>query len=438
MITKSPLEKRVKRRITARTHRFFAVCPPGLKRMCHKEIIFLSEQILNCEFQDIVMLSGGVEFTSTVQGCYAANLYLRTPSRILMRITKFKAENFRTLEKKLTQIEWELYLKPSLNVHVEVSTNSSRLYHTDAIAQRAEKAIKEKCSDVSSVVKINSLTNIAKTRDNEKTKIAMQTIMIRGENDLFEVSIDSSGELLHKRGLKENVGVAPIRETIAFAILSAMKYPESQTLISGDNSLSENSKIFRANSLPLIDGMCGSGTFALEAAMVALNIPAGFFRQFAFEDWQCFSKGQWDYMKKRASENIIIPDALCNNPFIFGVDQDPFILQEFEKMIQRFKFSSAIKTVAGNFLDILPEKITNNSNKGFVVLNPPYGKRIGENEDIEKIFFDIGRKLKSDFKGWRAGVIIPDKKFITYLHGRKSIMPIFHGGLEIYAVIVDC
>ncbi|MBF0376224.1 MAG: hypothetical protein HQK72_01960 [Desulfamplus sp.] len=438
MITKSPLEKRVKRRITARTHRFFAVCPPGLKRMCHKEIISLSEQILNCEFQDIVMLSGGVEFTSTIQGCYAANLYLRTPSRILMRITKFKAENFRTLEKKLSQIEWELYIKPSLKVHVEVSTNSSRLYHTDAIAQRAENAIKDSFTDVSNVVKINSLNDIAQISDNEKNKMAMQTIMIRGENDLFEVSIDSSGELLHKRGLKENVGVAPIRETIAFAILSAMKYPESPTVASGVSSLSDNSTIFKANSLPLIDGMCGSGTFALEAAMVALNIPAGFFRRFAFENWQCFSKVQWDYMKKISSKNILIGDDRYKNPFIFGVDQDSFILKEFETMIQRFNLSSAIKTIKGDFLDILPEKITNSSNKGFVVLNPPYGKRIGENEDIEKIFFDIGKKLKSDFKGWRAGVIIPDKKFINYLHGRKSIMPIFHGGLEIYAVIVDC
>ncbi|MBF0233369.1 MAG: hypothetical protein HQK65_10085 [Desulfamplus sp.] len=476
MIKKTALEKRVKRRITARTHRFFAVCSPGLKRLCHREILALAHKnnpddstllqgnesiitdinhqgLLPLTFQDITIIQGGVEFTGSVQDCYTANLYLRSPSRILMRIAKFKAENFRVFEKKLGEIEWELYLRPEISVKYEVSTISSRLYHSDAIAQRAQKIVEAHFQHQDS----NSLGfNANQEMAEDKDIHGVSTVMIRGEDDLFEISIDSSGELLHKRGLKEYVGAAPIRETLAFAILSAMGY-------TGD--------------LPLIDGMCGSGTFALEAAMISRNIPAGFFRKFAFENWPCFSIGQWYHMKKIAEANIryqcqkseyienSCKDAKFQKPSIFAVDRDSSILELLSRTVNEFNLSSYIKIIKSDFLEIDPEGLTvkcrtlvrenknvksdyegivsnscDNGNmsgkKGFLVLNPPYGKRIGDKNNINQIFADIGRKLKSDFRGWCAAVIIPDKRLLDHLPGTKSLIPLFHGGLEIHAAII--
>ncbi|MBF0411968.1 MAG: hypothetical protein HQK70_04550 [Desulfamplus sp.] len=448
MTKKTPLEKRVKRRITARSHRFFAVCSPGLKQLCYREMTALinkynhqtndSHQLesdllkseLSIQFRDIEIIPGGVEFTGSVQDCYCANLYLRSPSRILMRIATFKAENFRTLEKKMGEIEWELYINQSLPLHFEVSAKSSRLYHTDAIAQRAHQVIKEHFS---------KLSNIYVSLDNPAVPKIVQTIMIRAEDDSFQISIDSSGELLHKRGLKENVGSAPIRETLAFAVLSAMNYPFGYN--KSDNLYNSNqlfkSSTNRIDNLPLIDGMCGSGTFALEAAMIANDIPAGFFRRFAFENWQCFSSRQWNHIKKIAATNIIDSDkdGGSQHPFIFALDKDAAVLKGLERTVEIFNLSSSIKIIQGNFFDT--KTINLSDNKGFVVLNPPYGKRIGEKGDSEQIFVDIGKKLQSDFKGWQAGVIIPDKKFLDHLPGRKSLIPIFHGGLEIYAAIIQ-
>ncbi len=451
MIKKTPLEKRVKRRITARPHRFFAATSPGLTSLCCREISALKLKDESFGLQDIEIISGGVEFTATIQGCYAANLYLRSPSKILMRIEKFKAENFRTLEKKLKEIEWELYLNPALSFEVVVSAKSSRLYHTDAVAQRAMDLISEHFNTLSN-------TKLSKTKS---LQMVNQTIFIRAKDDFFEISIDSSGELLHKRGLKENVSVAPIRETLAFAILCAMNYPFS---CNNKYSNSDKKSYFDltpphlTKQLPMIDGMCGSGTFALEAAMIANNIPAGFFRRFAFESWPCFRYGQWNYIKKMAEADISqsYKTAESQEYFIFGLDKDATVLKGFERTVEIFNFSSSIKIINGDFFDIVPEKFLSEQNgldqesitisekslllsdiKGFVVLNPPYGKRIGDKWESEKMFAKIGKKLESDFKGWRAGVVLPDRKFLHYLPGRKSLIPLFHGGLEIYAAIIQ-
>lgn len=452
MTKKTSLEKRIKRRVTARTHRFFAVCSPGLKQLCHKEMVALTQHtessastgkehkeddmvnmphdlFFSPVFEDMMTIPGGIEFTGTVQDCYAANLYLRSPSRILMRIAKFKAENFRTFEKRFGEIEWELYLNPSVQVRYEVSTSTSRLYHSDAIAQRAEQVIESHFK----------LPDSASFRSNHKEKSnGVQIIMIRGENDFFEISIDSSGTLLHKRGVKIHVGAAPLRETIAFAILSAMGYSSGR---------------------PLIDGMCGSGTFALEAAMISCNIPAGFYREFAFENWPCFSAAQWNHMKKIASKSF------THNHPIFAVDRDSAVLKRLKETADNFNLSSSINIIKSDFFDLLPEELINShieglskrgendensyktevvcsgkrqskGNKGFVVLNPPYGNRVGDKNNIDQLFADIGKKLGSDFRGWCAAVIIPDKKLLNHLPGKHSLIPVFHGGLDIHAAIM--
>ncbi len=465
MIKKTALEKRVKRRIAARTHRFFAVCAPGLKRLCHREMIALNQQNINLDghqhqradsclsiqFKDIEVIPGGVEFTGSVEDCYAANLYLRSPSRFLMRIARFRAENFRALEKKLSEIEWELYLKPSMPVDFEVSAKASRLYHTDAIAQRAERSIKDHFA--------SSDQNCKGEIPQPETSIGMQTIMLRTENDIFEISIDSSGELLHKRGLKENVGAAPLRETLAFAILAAMSYPTGNSSIKPDEFLSDSFPSSIYEIPPLIDGMCGSGSFTLEAAMVAHNIPAGFFRRFAFEDWPCFSRGQWNYMKKIAEDRIKYQgraginhqnkDRITKHPLIFAVDKDANMLAGLKQTVEKFNLTSSVQIIKDDFFDILPGELaaqkddfSDRTNRltvtnGFLVLNPPYGKRIGEKGEVDKMFDRIGKKLESGFTGWRVAVIVPDKRLLSYLPAIKALIPIFHGGLEIHAAIIQ-
>ena len=392
---KTALEKRIKRRITAREHVFFAACAPGMQRLCHRE---LTELMPGRE--SITMIPGGVEFTGSVEDCYKANLHLRSPSRIIMRMGSIKAENFRTLENRLLEMEWELFLKKGVPFSCDVSTNHCRLYHTGAIVERVEKCIVdyfERLPQEQGAVVAHRLPDVG------------QRILIRGVDDRFEISLDSSGDGLYKRGMKKNVGAAPLRETLAFALLSAVGYSPGQ---------------------PLIDGMCGSGTFSLEAAMITRHTPPGIFRSFAFEHWPCFSEKQWQYLKNEAVKETISP----LRPVIFASDLDSGCVNSLEKTVKSFDLSSTIEVFQRDFFDLIPSSLTSLP-RGVVVLNPPYGKRIGDSETIQALFKRIGEKLSSDFKGWTVVIIMPDRNLAESFSFHCRWVPLFHGGLDLHAAI---
>ncbi len=387
---KTPLEKRIKRQITGRKHIFFAVCAPGLTRLCFREITNLPLELENVSMED-----GGVEFTGSVYDCYHANLYLRSPSRILMRVAEFKAENFRTLDKKIKRIKWELFLNGKNKIQCHVTTHRSRLYHSDAISQRVENIITKYFAG-----------NIWQNNTGEY-HTGLQKIFIRAISDRFVVSIDSSGDILHKRGIKKCVGKAPLRENLGFAVLDAAGY-------SGEE--------------PLFDPMCGSGTFSIEAAMILKNIPPGFFRNFAFQHWPCFSRPAWKYLKKKAALDFRTPFF---SPCLFASDIDLNIMENMKKTVKNYEFLRDIKVFQRNFFDIVPKEFTDR--KGIVVLNPPYGKRLGKKDNTYAFFSKTGIKLKESFKGWNAGIILPEKKLVSALPFNVSLSPFFHGGLKLFA-----
>jgi len=175
--------------------------------------------------------------------------------------------------------------------------------------------------------------------------------------------------------------------------------------------------------------MCGSGTFSIEAAMIKSNIPAGFFRSFAFENWPGFRKENFYYLKKTIQENI----TYSKDPGIYASDLSPDITGGFAKNISNFEFGSSITISQADFFDIDPSGIP--SGKGVVLLNPPYGIRLGDKRITSSFYRDIGKKLKSDFKGWRAGIILPTKAFAQTLGLNVQLKPFFHGGLDLSAAI---
>ena len=261
----SSFEKRIKRRIVGREHLFFAVCTPGLKKLCKNEMLALGFAEDNLE-----ITPGGIEFSCRMKTCMALNLNLRSPSRILMRISRFKADSFKKLEKKINAIDWVLYLPQNCSLKFNVTTRKSRLYHSGAISERCEKIILDQLTSEETFT----------SPDKNKTK---QTIYIRVDQDYVTVSLDSTGNLLFKRGIKRKVNKAPLRENIAFAMLYWTGFSKEDILI---------------------DPMCGSGTFSLEAAMLKAKIPPGFFRSFAFEHWPGFSTKTYTIKKIRQKNNF--------------------------------------------------------------------------------------------------------------------------------------
>ena len=377
--------KRVKRHVTGREKKFFAATSPGLESVCLDEL-----ESLAGTGKEFSKEEGGVLFAGRITDCYSANLNLRTANRLLMRIAEFKATNFMQLEKKLSGFPWELYIAENCRSEINTSSIRSRLYHKEAIAGRFLESIGKR---------LNSSVISGQWYDTP----ALQRIFVRLSDDKVTVSLDSSGEMLYRRGIKIHRAAAPLRETTAAAILRIAGYDGSK---------------------PLIDPMCGSGTFSIEAAMISQNIPAGFFREFAFMRWPCFEPKRWAYIKRTAESGI--KQAL--SPMIFSSDIDADACGALTSCIKKHDMLKTVEDAKKDFFDLVPSALT--KYKGLVVINPPYGHRMGSRSESVKLFIAVCKKLKKDFSGWKAALIAPDITLQNALSLKTQTL--FHGGLKIH------
>ncbi len=386
MENESSLLKRIKRHVTGREKEFFAATSPGLEPLCLNELKTFAET-----GKDFTETKGGVQFTGRITDCFSANLNLRTANRVLMRIGEFKATNFMQLEKKLSGFPWELYLPANFLPGINTSTKQSRLYHKDAIAEIFTASIEKRFA-------LNGIRNPAGAS-------ADQQLFVRTSNDRFIVSLDSSGELLYRRGIKTHRATAPLRETTAAAILAISGYDGTE---------------------PLIDPMCGSGTFSLEAAMISQNIPAGWFRNFAFMNWPCFGQKRWAYIKRKAESGI----NPVLSPRIFASDTDSGACNSLISCINKYDFLKMVEVGQKDFFDLSPRALT--QDKGLVVINPPYGQRMGSRSESVKLFYAVCEKLKKDFSGWKIALITPDTTLLNSVPFTLKGQAMHHGGLKIY------
>ena len=382
----SSLLKRIKRHVTGREKEFFAATSPGLEHLCLYELKTFAET-----GKEFIETKGGVQFAGRITDCFSANLNLRTANRILMRIGEFKATNFMQLEKKLSDFPWELYLPADSRPDINTSTKQSRLYHKDAIAEIFAASIEKRFA-------LNGFAQAA-----QDSSIPQQ-IFVRADNDRFIVSIDSSGELLYRRGIKTHRATAPLRETTAAAILKISGYDGSE---------------------PLLDPMCGSGTFSLEAAMISQNIPAGRFRNFAFMNWPCFGPQRWAYIKRKAESGV----KLISSPRIFASDIDSGACDSLISCIIKYDMLKTVQVEQKDFFDLSPNALT--KDKGLVVINPPYGRRMGSRSESVKLFYAVCEKLEKDFSGWKIAMIAPDITLLNSLPPTFKAQTLYHGGLKI-------
>ena len=334
------------------------------------------------------ILPGGVEFTGRLQDGYRSNLHSRIATRILMRIAEFKATGFGEFEKKVAQLPWELYLYPETSIEITVSTQKSRLLHTKAIAERLEKilAVHLGCRRVA-------------------PPVLGQRIFVRAVSDRFTLSIDSSGSPLYKRGVKTHGGSAPLRETGAAAILKLAGY---------------------LPGAPLVDPLCGSGTFSIEAAMMARNLPPGWFRDFAFMGWPSFRPRQWAHLREEAEKELL----QLRNPLIFAYDKAPETCQTLAACLETFDLSQAVRVECRDFFDsqspdLFPET------PGLIVINPPFGRRLGTTSQSAALILAICGHLKTFFIGWRFALLIPTPGMAEKVPFSCESRPFYHGGLKL-------
>lgn len=309
-----------------------------------------------------------------------------------MRIGTFKASNFRQLASKMSGFPWELFLYRDETPEVKVSTSHSRLYHGAAITERSKEAIGKRLSQYG----LGPPAALSKSCN--------QQVFIRVKEDRFTLSLNSSGEILHKRGIKKTRTAAPIRETIAAAVLALANYTTAE---------------------PLVDPMCGSGTFSIEGAMMAKHIPPGWYRDFAFMGWPGFKERQWAYLKREAGKEI----TGAARPSIFASDKDEKACRVLVQCIISHDLSDRIKVSVKDFFDLSREEPA--SETGLVVINPPYGRRMGSHRDSNLLFAAVCDRLKKEYRGWKLALIAPNRQLRKTVPFELTAHPLYHGGLNL-------
>jgi len=386
------LARRIKQHVIGREQRFFAVTPPGLESLCRTELTGL-----RVPPGGTIQGKGGVAFTGRLATCYQANLMCRTASRILMRIQTFRAHDFESLARRTRAIPWELYLNASEPLKVQVSTHASRLYHRDAVAERILQAVGDRLGD-----------HLPSGGDIGNYNGPAQRIWARLENDRLTLSLDSSGDHLHKRGVKTQGGPAPLRETLAAAALLLAGY--------GPDTV-------------LCDPMCGSGTFAIEAAMMARQIPPGWYRAFAFMNWPAFRAPHWTYLRQQAAPKSPSPSGLK----IYAADRSRTAVERLSALLRGSDLEDLIDLRQQDFFDRSAPPL--GARRGLIALNPPYGRRLGKRNATSRLLGEILHKLQLDFRGWQVVLVLPEKRLLRQIPFGVAAHRTMHGGRPVWLAI---
>jgi putative N6-adenine-specific DNA methylase len=354
----------------------FAITAPGLESIALGEL-----KKLGVKGKAQV---GGVSFRGEAETMYAANLWLRTASRIVLRIASFHASTFHELERRARQVPWANFLKTDTAVRVRVTCRKSRLYHSDAVAQRILEAIARAAPGVRP---INGDAQQAEPDSDEagddKPEPAAQLFIVRIVDDQCEISADTSGELLHRRGYRLEVGKAPLRETPAAMLLaSGWKGAES-----------------------LVDPLCGSGTILIEAALMARGIAPGLHRKFGFMDWPNFSGEKWKQVVGSGEGSLV---AIGTRPRIIGADRDAGAIEAAARNAARAGVDGDIR-LAVRPMSMSLDELETLARPGWVLTNPPYGVRVGDSEGLRNLYAKLGSAVRS-VPGWKLGILTSDTK----------------------------
>ncbi|GGL69591.1 THUMP domain-containing class I SAM-dependent RNA methyltransferase [Wenxinia marina] len=348
----------------------FLAAPPGLEAV-------LAEEAAEAGFASPVTVPGGVEIAGGWDEARRANVTLRGAGRVLARIAEFRAFHPAQLDKRAHKVAWDEVLPKGVPVKVEATCRRSKIYHAGAAASRVEGAIAA------------ALGPPPEGDDPLR-------VMVRIEDDLVSISVDTSGEPLHKRGHKLAVGKAPLRETLAALFLRQMGYR-------GD--------------VPVVDPMCGSGTFVIEAAEWALGLPPGRGRDFALDR---------------------LPVAVAKAPapepreiaFGFvGSDRDAGAV----RMASQNAARAGVDAVALFERRAIRDAAPPDGPPGIVMVNPPYGARIGDRKLLFSLYGAFGQTMKEGFGGWRVGLVTSDGGLAkaTGLGLEPAGPPVPHGGLKV-------
>lgn len=353
----------------------FAIVPPGLESVAATELVTLGAAITG-------QVPGGLELSADLSTLVGLHLGSRIPSRILLRLVEAPLPSFR---KALRDVDFAAFVRKGSAFALDVAGGGTRP------------------SEISSPVEDALLRQGARR---SATGEVAQTFHLRLSKGQVTLSVDASGAHLHQRGYRQETGVAPLRENLAAGILALAGYDPTR---------------------PLLDPMCGSGTFLIEGAMMALKKAPGSMRRFAFEDWPCVAAAEVAAQR----EALVAGEKGRLEAPIHGSDRNAGALGVARRNAQRAGVLAHLQLERRDALEIRPT-----GGPGLVVTNPPYGKRVGEVRELVEFHRNFGRVLRERFTGWTSAIFVSDPRYEEAMAlPVEAVHPLRNGGIPCRLVI---
>lgn len=369
--------------MTSTQHQFFAPCPRGLETV-------LNQELSQFGAQNIKQTNGGVSFTGSFTLCYKINLESRIASRVLWQIAHAPYLTEADIYKTTFSLPWNDWFTVDKTIMVKVSAQKCPLHSLDFATLKIKDAVCDKFRHLND--------DKRPSIDTVEPDIRIHAFL---DSTHFTLYMDTSGQALFKRGLRKVSGEAPIRENLAAGILKLSGWEPGMTLL---------------------DPMCGSGTFLMEAAQMALHISPGLGRNFAFEKLNNFDTNAWSSMREESESKQLprTPQA------IYGSDLFGEMLELAQENINAAGLTEAIHLNQANVIEVNPP-----TPEGILVTNPPYGVRLDEQDRLAEFYPKLGDVLKKKFSGWAAYIFTADLRLPKLIHLSTSRRtPLFNGALE--------
>lgn len=362
---------------------FFATCPRGLEKI-------LAEELASFGATAVQPTEGGVGFTGDWPTCYRINLQSRVASRILWRVkepTPYRAEQ--DIYQAVYDLPWQRWFDVKHTILVKVTAIKSPLKSLEFITLKIKDAVCDKFR-----AEKNARPSVAKLDPDMRIHAFF-------EGEKFTLYLDTSGDALYKRGVRMHTNIAPLRENLAAGILMMTGWKPG---------------------IPLLDPMCGSGTFLIEAAQMSLNIMPGIARNFAFEKLKNFDSKLWNSMREAA----IAAQLPVSELPIHGSDLYGDALRAAHRNLEEAGLRPTVDLKQCNVLEASPPE-----NTGILVANLPYGERMGDEDELAALYPQLGDVLKQRFGGWNAYLFTADLRIAKLMRLSPSKRtPLFNGALE--------
>jgi len=374
-----------------KTFRLFATTAKGLEDL-------LALEIQQLGIEDFKQAKAGVYFNGTQQQALSLCLWSRIANRVLLQISQFDAASEDQLYHETQHIDWQQYITTEQTFSIDCSVSHSQINHNKYAALKTKDAIVDQLRD-----QTGDRPNI----DTEQPDVRLNLYI---HQDKASLSLDLSGDSLHKRGYRIEGEHAPLKENLAAAILMRCQWPKRA-----------------ANKEALIDPMCGSGTLLIEAAMMAADIAPGLMRKhFGFYSWQHYDKSLWQSLINEAKQRKDI--GLKTLPSITGYDASRHAVRAAEVNLRAAGLAQAIHVEKR---DINQAEVRTQQDKGLLIVNPPYGVRLSNKEEVNELYKNLGLQFQNAFQGWDATVFTDSLELGKSIPLRAhKIHTLYNGALE--------